>query len=183
MKKVRTFINLTVLAAAMAVAACSADESNTYSAQLAKIEQYVDKEVEKDNTIYWTSNEGTYRLTRKDGTGDGLQAGDSLYFIYTGYNFSSYELRESNIFVTNDSTVNWAISDSTLFKTSPMVIELGEDGLLEGLRLGLAGIKAGEKCEVIFPSSLGMGKQEIGTIPANSPLAYKIEAKKIIKKK
>lgn len=175
-------IILLTLAAAV-IAACSADESNDYSTQIARIEQYLDKELAKDTTVYWVKNEGSFRMTRKNGFGEALKRGDTLLFTYTGYNFSSYDIRDANIFVTNDSTVKWALTDSSLVKNAPARAALGEDSLLEGLTLGLEGIKAGETCEILFPSALGFGSKVIGTIPANCPLAYKVKAEKIIERK
>ena len=49
---------------------------------------------------------------------------------------------------------------------------MGSDELVDGLKRGLEGVKAGEECLILIPGKYGFGKRKIGTIPANSALAY-----------
>ena len=180
----RVFFHISLLiAAVILVASCSAEQENAHATQIARIEQYIQKEMEKDPVLFYATNGDTFRLTRTAGEGKMLAPGDTLLFIYTGYGFSSYTFRDSDIFVTNDVDMDWKVTDSTLVESAPAKIALGEDHVLEGLRLGLEGIKAGEVCEILFPSALGLGRTQVGTIPANSPLAYKVKAVSIIEKK
>ena len=46
--------------------------------------------------------------------------------------------------------------------------------LLEGLRKGLEGVRAGEECEIMFSGKYGYGNKTFGIIPATSALLYKI---------
>ena len=48
------------------------------------------------------------------------------------------------------------------------------NGLLEGLRNGLIGVRSGEECEIAFSGKYGFGNEIFGTIPVNSALLYKI---------
>ena len=49
-----------------------------------------------------------------------------------------------------------------------------DNGMLEGLRNGLIGVKSGEMCEIAFSGKYGFGDEVFGTIPVNSALLYKI---------
>ena len=56
----------------------------------------------------------------------------------------------------------------------PVMLNLGEDELVEGLRNGLRGVRGGEECYILFSGKYGFGKKAFGTIPANSALAYHV---------
>ena len=49
-----------------------------------------------------------------------------------------------------------------------------EDGLIEGLRKGLEGARPGDQLVVLFNSKFGFGRKAVGTVPANSALAYQL---------
>jgi FKBP-type peptidyl-prolyl cis-trans isomerase len=53
-------------------------------------------------------------------------------------------------------------------------INLNDARLLEGVRNGLIGVRAGEECEILFSGKYGFGNTTFGIIPANSALAFKI---------
>lgn len=57
---------------------------------------------------------------------------------------------------------------------STMTLKLSNSDIIEGLRYGLVGVRAGEVCDIAFSAELGFEKQELGTIPANSALLYRI---------
>ncbi len=63
------------------------------------------------------------------------------------------------------------LSESEL---EPVTYSLKDNNLIEGLRYGLEGVKAGEVCDVVFSGELGLGNRVIGTVPANSALLYRI---------
>lgn len=52
---------------------------------------------------------------------------------------------------------------------------LGSGQAIKGFDEGISKMKVGEKATLIFPSSLGYGSRESGSIPANSPLRFDIE--------
>ena len=51
---------------------------------------------------------------------------------------------------------------------------MAETDMLEGLRDGLVGVRAGEECEILFTAKYGYGNKTFGIIPVNSALLYKI---------
>ena len=51
---------------------------------------------------------------------------------------------------------------------------MAETDMLEGLRDGLVGVRAGEECEILFTAKYGYGNRTFGIIPANSALLYRI---------
>ena len=53
-------------------------------------------------------------------------------------------------------------------------MKLSESGFVKGLKYGLEGVKAGQECYILFSGKYGFGKRELGTIPANSALVYRI---------
>ena len=55
------------------------------------------------------------------------------------------------------------------------MLDMKNDQMLEGLRNGLLGVKAGEECEILFSGKYAFGKKPFGIIPANSALAFKIK--------
>ena len=178
--KVRT---LAIISALFAICACNPGETDIYSKQLSGIEKYVNGQMKSDSQLQCVTRDGVFRLIREQGDGDTLERGDTLLFTYTGYRFSSYVISSANIFVTNDISVNWNVTDSTLIKNAPAVAILGHSELFKGLETGFDGIKCGEKCEILFPSRLGAGGKAIGTIPANCPLAYVIKVVEVRKKR
>ncbi|MCD8313500.1 MAG: FKBP-type peptidyl-prolyl cis-trans isomerase [Bacteroidales bacterium] len=67
--------------------------------------------------------------------------------------------------------VGWDLSGDDY---DPMTVSLSDNTVLEGLRKGLEGVRAGEVCDIAFSAKYGLGKRELGTIPANSALLYRI---------
>jgi FKBP-type peptidyl-prolyl cis-trans isomerase len=55
-----------------------------------------------------------------------------------------------------------------------MEINITDADLINGLKKGLEGVRAGEECEIIFSGKYGFGNNTFGMIPAKSALLYKI---------
>ena len=55
-----------------------------------------------------------------------------------------------------------------------LTINMKEYELVPGLRSGLIGVRSGEECQILFTGKYGFGNKAFGTIPANSPLVYRI---------
>ena len=66
------------------------------------------------------------------------------------------------------------IRDGSGLSTDPVTLELDKADIVEGLRMGLFGVKKGQECYIIFSGKYGFGSKPIGTIPANSALLYHI---------
>lgn len=71
------------------------------------------------------------------------------------------------------------VLDSTEGK-SPMVFELGSERFILGFTLGLRDAKRGEIRSFTVPADLGYGDQQVGPIPANSPLFFEVRVVRII---
>lgn len=52
---------------------------------------------------------------------------------------------------------------------------LGQQGIIPGMQMGVAGMKVGGKRRIIIPPSLGYGNNSHGPIPANSVLIFDVE--------
>ncbi len=65
----------------------------------------------------------------------------------------------------------WDLSES---EYEAMTLSLKDKTVLEGLRDGLEGVRAGEVCDIAFCAKYGLGKKVLGTIPANSALLYRV---------
>lgn len=159
----------------IAAASCSCIKEkleNTYNKQEETIDKYIASNLKDDRTV--TYNEGAARLTLVQGEGEELKKGGSVGFYYAGYEFKG-SLNQSSMFVTNHQATaqdaKWELTDADY---SILEVNLEDDRLLEGVRNGLVGVKAGEECEILFCGKYGFGNTPFGIIPANSALAYKI---------
>ena len=81
----------------------------------------------------------------------------------------------SNLFATNHQQT---AESSNFITTDPdysiVEVNMAETDMLEGLRDGLVGGRAGEECEILFTAKYGYGNKTFGIIPVNSALLYKI---------
>ena len=173
---------LTVIFAAALLCSCSGDSlKTTYATQAEKIDNYVNAQIKAHPEYVAVYNEGVVRLTVSEGDGEVLAKGGRVTFTYVGYNFNSYNIGKSNIFATNDrdfaASSGWKLSDESVFE--PVTITLGKDDLVKGLELGLEGIRGGEDCYIIFSGKYGFGRQ-LGTIPANAAICYRILADEVV---
>ena len=171
MKTIRTLIALTLLAAI----ACSCVKEKlemTYNKQEDSIDKYISNNLKDERTV--TYNGGASRLTLVQGEGEELKAGGAVSFYYAGYIFNG-NINSANMFATNHeetaTAAKWQLTDPDY---ALMEINLEDDKLLQGVRDGLVGVKAGEECEILFCGKYGFGNSTFGMIPANSALAFKI---------
>lgn len=144
------------------------------------VEKYEEKYETSKRDTTWTEdlrvvyNGGSTRLVREEGTGPMLEPNGSVSFYYAGYTFTG-SIDKRNLFVTNHQ----ATAESSGFSlTDPdyelYEINLGETELIEGLKYGLEGVRAGEMCEILFSGKYAFGNSTFGIIPANSALAFQI---------
>lgn len=144
-----------------------------YNKQEANIDSYIAKNTTSDSmrVVY---NGGATRLVRIEGTGPMLEPDGSVSFYYAGYIFSG-SIDKKNLFVTNHQETaessNFTLTDPDY---SLYEINLGKTELIEGLRDGLIGVRAGERCDILFSGKHAFGNSVFGTIPANSALAFQI---------
>ena len=146
--------------------------TETYNKQEESIDKYISSTLKDGMRV--TYNNGSTRLTLKEGTGEELKPGGSVGFYYAGFTFKN-NITAANMFGTNHQSTaeanKWNVTDPDY---NILEVNLKDDRLLEGLRSGLTGVKAGEECEILFCGKYGFGNTTFGIIPANSALAFKI---------
>lgn len=168
---------LVTLIALIMVFACSKEEVKLrYSRQEQNIESFVNSTLKSVDTAYVVYNKGVTRLVVVPGEGDSLSVNGTVSFHYAGYVLSGTSVNASNMFATNSEEVakgsGWTLSDDSVFEVK--TVKLSESGFVKGLKYGLEGVKAGQECYILFSGKYGFGKRELGTIPANSALVYRI---------
>ncbi len=67
--------------------------------------------------------------------------------------------------------VGWDLTED---EYEPMTVSLSDKTLIDGLRNGLVGVRAGEVCDIAFSGRYGLGKRPIGSVSANSALLYRV---------
>ena len=190
--KTRTILFAILLC--FAASSCVKEKLETmYKKQESQIDSYLSKNntAKRDSTIVyedgttkdttWTENleivynRGAARLITKKGTGPKLSSDGAVSFYYAGYVFKGGSVSASNLFATNHQTT----AETSKFEvTDPdysiFEVNMSETELLEGLRDGLEGVRAGEECEILFTGKYGYGNRTFGIIPVNSALLYRI---------
>ena len=156
----------------LALGACTKSKlEQTYNSQESKIDSYITGKGDQYRSI---RNGGANRLVVKEGEGEELQGNGCVSFYYAGYKFTG-NFSASNLFVTNHQETaekaGWNLTDADY---QIYEINLGDAKLIQGLKDGLLGVRAGEECEILFSGKYGFGKEQFGIIPANSALLYKI---------
>ena len=166
-----------ILVSAMALVSCTKESRELqYTNQESKIESFVQKRQADDPQTRVVHNGGATRVVVSEGTGIELTARGRVTIYYAGYNFSSGSVSNSTLFATNSrdfaSSAGWKLTDESVFEVLEM--DLTDKDILRGLRDGLEGVREGEECYILFSGKYAFGKSKIGTIPANSPLAFRV---------
>ncbi|MCQ2144765.1 MAG: FKBP-type peptidyl-prolyl cis-trans isomerase [Bacteroidales bacterium] len=164
---------LIIIVMALALASCTkASFESTYNSQEAKIDQFIESQLKRDSTLTVVHNKGSHRLVLSPGQGEELGEKGRVAFYYCGYVFNS-GISPQYMFATNNKdeaeSVGWN-AEATDFEVK--TVDMSSADLHRGLREGLVGVKAGEQCIILFSGKYGFGKKSVGTIPANSALAY-----------
>ena len=166
-------VAIILLAAVLAAVSCS-KETDPYTTQDEAIQAFVEALLETDAGYTVTTNEGVVRVTLSQGSGDALGRSGKATVYYAAYNLTK-GISESGLVATNVAQLaEEAGLNISAIGTDPVTVSLSDTRLLDGLRKGLAGAKAGEECLVLFNAKEGRGASPYGTIPAASPLAFRI---------
>ena len=110
-----------------------------------------------DNAAYVTSQTGLRLLDTTQGTGATAQTGDVVTVHYVG------KLADGTVF------------DSSRKRQQPFVFILGNGQVIPGWEEGVVGMRVGGVRELIIPSTLAYGAQDLGVIPPNSTLYFEVE--------
>ena len=174
----KSFVYVIMAAAAVCCISSCKEQSleTTYSSQEDRIDSFIESLLNQDPDMTVVHNGGSNRIVLQEGSGKGLAAGGTVSFHYAGYIFTGSAPSPGNLFATNrEDTANesgWTLTEPDY---SIPKLKLADDSkLVEGLRKGLLGVKAGEICYIVFSGKYGFGDEIIGSIPANSALIYQI---------
>lgn len=165
-----------VIMAAVCSVSCTKDRlETTYSNQEKKIESFISQQLQKEGVTVAYAN-GSNRVTLVQGEGDELSEKGTVTFFYAAYTFSG-SISASNLFATNHKQTaedsSWSGSEEA-GDFEALTMNLKDDEMLKGLKMGLKGVKGGEECYIIFSGKYGFGNKNFGTVAANSALLYHI---------
>jgi hypothetical protein len=188
-------------------AACSTDVKLALVDQEQKIDTYLNNLVSKDESIKVFRNKGVNRaqlefihkkmMVVKDTLIYGqmvkdttymdmpivdtvsVEYGDSVYFYYAGYVFTS---SPSALFTTNVADVARSANlDLSVMDTLPKGVLFQEGELIRGLEYGLHDAKEQEHCYILFSADYGFGNSKLYNIPKLSALMYEIVIDRVVK--
>jgi peptidylprolyl isomerase/FKBP-type peptidyl-prolyl cis-trans isomerase FkpA len=95
------------------------------------------------------------------GTGPEVKEGDTLTVHYIG------------------TTQDGVKFDSSYDRGQPFVFTVGEGKVITGWEEGLIGMKAGGNRILVIPPDMAYGNRQVGVIPPNSPLVFRVDLVKI----
>jgi FKBP-type peptidyl-prolyl cis-trans isomerase len=104
----------------------------------------------------FTTESGLTITVTQDATHPGAMAGDIVWVHYTG------KLTTGEQF---DSSIG----------QKPLKFTLGKGDVIKGWDEGIAGMKVGEKRNLVIPADLAYGPERKGNIPPNSVLVFDVE--------
>ena len=157
------------LGAGMLVSGCKKDDDeNSVYNQDERIRRYLDS-----NNITYVSYGGIFKsyLNTVPNNGRLLQPGDSLYFYFAEYMFSS---RVDSLFYTNIAElVEEHGFDPQTFDTRPKGIRYGAEKppLLKGIEIGLDKCREKDTVMLYMNSDYAYGDRAMGIVPENSSIA------------
>lgn len=100
---------------------------------------------------------GLVYIPIKDGLGESPELGDKVAFHYTGY------------------YINGEVFDSSYDKPYPLIVELGNGMIINGMEEALLLMNKGAKSKVIIPFYLAYGDMENAPVPPYSNLIFELE--------
>jgi peptidylprolyl isomerase len=150
MRNVEKLIILLLLAAAIAIPACSQKEKNTMNSAQKSPAAATDK--------YIKTASGLSYLDITPGTGPSPSPGKQVKVHYTGW------------------LENGTKFDSSVDRGQPFVFPIGIGQVISGWDEGVMSMKVGGKRKLIIPPQLGYGANGAGgVIPPNATLIFEVE--------
>ena len=110
-----------------------------------------------NESSYVVSKTGLKLLDTTVGNGETAKPGDVVSVHYVG------KLADGTVF------------DSSRKRQQPFVFMLGQGQVIPGWEEGVSGMQVGGVRQLIIPSQLAYGNQDLGVIPANSTLYFEVE--------
>lgn len=140
--------------------------------------------------LEFVNQNGVFKYTKYTaGNTPAAGDGDTVYFYFSGYTFSTGiitggTLNKTYLFTTNiGEDADSARFDRTYIDFEPRMVTLGSgDGLLQGIQLGIEGSAVADTVYLFMASDLAYGSIGKGVVPPGSPVAFKIVINKIVTK-
>lgn len=148
------------------------ERENNIAEQETQIDTYVGNQT-ADSVVF---NGGVYRIIKRFGSGPEVERGDSVYFYYAIYRFSS---GKGQLYATNNDSVAKVNSFPVMDSLETTV--LNGEKLMPGLFYGMTGMRQGEYCNLVFSSKRGYGNKVVYNIEKNVPLFVEVWLEKVIK--
>lgn len=171
-RSIKAFLG--AMALCLFIVSCSKADTG-YESQVTSIQEYVAGQMEENPDFTAAYNGDVVRLTVLQGEGNTVTENGLVKMFYAGYIFNN-GISSSSLFATNHKataqSAGWVLSG--IDYEEGCVVDLSDKKLIEGLRRGLVGVRPSEECYIIFPAEYGMGDKAVGTIPAGSPLIYRV---------
>ncbi len=158
------------LAAIVFLASCTQENGDTIDAQNVTLQTYLKSKnltYEKVGSIYHVVKTGSYGYYPNNG--------DTVVFNYTEYLYNGTTPITSNVL---DTLLRYKM-DTTFIKPLPTTVVIGQTDLIGGVRDGLLAMREGEVGDIYFTSDLGYGSKQVGPVPANSMLRFRIQILKV----
>lgn len=142
---------LIALLSLFAMASCQGEKLLTLTAQEEQIDAYISSTYSENEVLRL---DGVNRVIITPGSGPEATAGDSIKIIYEAYVFKG--------------------SPAGLFWRDSANVVLGSRDLVEGLNLGMEGMRLGEQSIILFSAKYGFYNQNTGIVPSMSALMYNV---------
>lgn len=180
MSRMRHIMIAALVTLAGAISCANEDKKLTIADQEAAIDSYISQNYANNTVVRRNGSNRVILDTTSVNIQDSLVYGDSLYFYYAGYVFTS---SPSTLFSTNNQTVaeesGFTLSDPDY---SVRKILFTKGCLVNGLENGMYGVKDGGHCIILFSAQYGFYDSYVYNIPKLSALAYEIWVDRVIKK-
>jgi FKBP-type peptidyl-prolyl cis-trans isomerase len=164
------FVSIAIMAIALGVIRFKTDilvkggaaQGDTQSAVVAvsQANKSTDEDIKKALLDASTTKGELVKLVIDDvtlGTGIAVKKGDTVTVHYLG------------------TTQDGVKFDSSYDRGQPFVFTVGAGKVIAGWEEGLIGMKVGGQRILVIPASMAYGNRQVGAIPPNSPLVFKIE--------
>ncbi len=148
------------------------ERENNIAQQESQIDKYIGNQT-SDSVVF---SNGVYRIIKSFGSGAEADRGDSVYFYYAIYKFSS---GKGQLYATNRDSV--ATANGCPVASFPNKTVLNGKNLISGILYGMTGMQQGEYSNLVFSSKKGYGNEVVYNIEKNVPLFVEVWLEKIIK--
>jgi len=153
------WLNIILFLAILSVS-CESEYENTLVTQEENIDKYIADNFEDYEVVH---NGGTSRVIISKGSGNSIENGDVVSFSYAGYIFE------------DDGPTEFFTSGT---KTD---VTIGNNDIIKGLDLGLAGALMREEAAILFSARYGYGKNALNVVPEQSALLFIVKITSIRK--